>query len=79
MSRRSIPCLPVLHNQVHCQPRAALYPLRSGITDNHVLVLVQLLSPAGHSKSLISRTTNDEMFRTVRKGVAPAFAPMQIK
>eukprot|EP00891_Asterochloris_glomerata_P001568 jgi/Astpho2/1568/Aster-x1016 len=38
-----------------------------------------LLSPGGHSKSLITRTTNDEMFKTVRKGIAPAFAPMQIK
>ena len=44
-----------------------------------MLVLVELLSPGGHSKSLITRTTNDEMFKTVRKGIAPAFAPMQIK
>ena len=63
----------------HCQPRADLGLLRSGATDNLLLVLIQLLSPGGHSKSLISRTTTDEMFKTVRKGIAPAFAPMQIK
>ena len=69
-------CLPVWH---HCQPRAALDLLHSGTIDNVLLVLAQLLSPGGQSKSLISRTTNDDMFKLVRKGIAPAFAPMQIK
>ena len=49
--------------------------LRSGTTDNLLLVLAQLLSPGGHSKSLISRTTNDEMFKTVRKGIARPLHP----
>ena len=81
VSRRSIPACACLCGTIegHCQPRAALDLLHSGMIDNVLLVLAQLLSPGGHSKSLISRTTNDEMFKLVRKGIAPAFAPMQIK